>query len=191
MIKYIKNRQNALGDIPDETIGRAYPVDTFARGTVDLTTNTWILCPKNEVEKLRKDNPKCHVMGYETERALGFAPALLSQLGYRAEDVSNFYWMDNDSQMLFLQLMNQLGIKTAPHSDTYFCAEEYYIGSINLLLGLQNGFDRNDSKYAHDFNFLCEEISRCLIMRDNSVREQNDVEPQEIIRNNRQMDICR
>ena len=56
-------------DIPNEKIGRVAPMDTFTRGSIELSENSWILCPKNEVERLKIFNPKVHVLGYEGENA--------------------------------------------------------------------------------------------------------------------------
>ena len=42
-------------DIPNEKIGRVAPMDTFTRGSIELSENSWILCPKNEVERLLED----------------------------------------------------------------------------------------------------------------------------------------
>lgn len=74
-------------DIPKEKIGRAAPMDTFTRGSVDISENTWILCPKNEVEQLKVFNPKAHILGYEGENVKGLSRPFLTQLGYHGEEV--------------------------------------------------------------------------------------------------------
>ena len=102
-------------DIPNEKIGRADSMDTFTRGSIELSEHTWILCPKNEVEKLKSFNPKVHVLGYEGENVQGFSQPFLTQLGYRAEDVGMWSWMDSESTQQFNDLMAREGIKRGPH----------------------------------------------------------------------------
>ena len=123
-------------DIPDCKIGRAEPMDTFTQGSIELSENAWILCPKNEVERLKVFNPKVHVLGYEGESVQGFSQPFLTQLGYRAEEVCADKWLDNESNNQFNKLMEREGIKVCPHSLTYFFEDERCLTSINQAVSL-------------------------------------------------------
>lgn len=58
------------------------PEDTYTRGSVKLTENSYILCPKGESLQIQKENPNVTVIEYEGEYALGYGNVLLSLLGY-------------------------------------------------------------------------------------------------------------
>ena len=123
-------------DIPNEKIGRAAPMDTFTRGSLEMSENTWILCPKDEADKLKAFNPKVHVLGYEGENVLGFPQPFLTQLGYCAEDVDTWNWRDKESSHQFYKLMEKEGIKTGAHTNTYFHTEERMLRNINKAVSL-------------------------------------------------------
>ena len=81
-------------NIPNEKIGSAAPMDTFTKGSIKLQENCWLLCPKDEVIQLQEENPGIRVIGYEGESVLGYSSPFLSALGYRAEDVGMWSWLD-------------------------------------------------------------------------------------------------
>lgn len=125
-----------FADIPNEKIGSAEPMDTFTRGSIDLTENTWILCPKDEVDKLKQFNPKVHVLGYEGESVQGFPRPFLTQLGYRAEEVTMWNWRDEESVKQFKELMGKEGLETGAHSATYFYENESVLIKINEAVSI-------------------------------------------------------
>ena len=121
-------------DIPNEKIGRAAPMDTFTRGSLKLSENVWILCPKDEVERIKTLNPNIHVLGYEGESVKDFSQPFLTQLGYRAEDVGVWNWANDESSKKFYELMRKEGIKTGTHSYTYFHEDELVLTNINQAI---------------------------------------------------------
>lgn len=123
-------------DIPNEKIGRAAPMDTFTRGSIELSENTWVLCPKNEVDRLKAFNPKVHVLGYDGASVQGFSQPFLTQLGYRAEDVHMWGWTDKKSQRQFYELMKRERIKTGAHTYTHFHEDERMLTEINQAVSL-------------------------------------------------------
>lgn len=184
-------------DIPNKKIGRAATVDTFTRGSLELSENAWILCPKNEVNRLKAFNPKVHVLGYEGESVKGFSQPFLTQLGYRAEDVGAWSWSDEESTRQFLELIEKEGIKTGTHSFTYFHEDEQMLGAINQAVSL--------SKLLRDNHLITTPEDAENIMKqledsgqgfgnilsglcENSI-EEGDPEPQSIKGNHKQVDI--
>ena len=125
-----------LEDIPNEKIGQAAPIDTFTKGSLELTNNAWILCPKEEVSEIKHKNPLVHVLGYEGENVKGFSKPFLTQLGYRGEDVGMWNWESEESIKQFCDLMKKEHIDTTPHSFTTFFKEEKALLSINQVIAL-------------------------------------------------------
>ncbi len=178
-------------DIPNEKIGRAAPMDTFTRGSIELSENTWILCPKNEVEQLKIFNPKVHVLGYEGENVKGFSQPFLTQLGYRAENVGMWEWSDDESNKQFYKLMSKEGIKTAPHTFTYFYEDENTLGFINQIVSLSkllrnNYLITNPEDIKNQVYSGLGDIPSYLVEKSKIV---DDKEPQSIKANGKQMDF--
>ena len=119
-------------DIPNEKIGRVAPMDTFTRGSIELSENSWILCPKNEVERLKIFNPKVHVLGYEGENVTGYSKPFLTQLGYRGEDVGMWSWLNRKSANQFCKLMQKEGLRIGTHTYTYFHEDAQKGGPIDV-----------------------------------------------------------
>ena len=87
-----------LKEIPRKKICGITAADTFTRGGVDLTPNAWILCPVEKVKMVQKFNPHVHVLGYRGGNVRGFIAPIITQLGYRAEQVKLWGWDDLQSQ---------------------------------------------------------------------------------------------
>ncbi len=184
-------------DIPNEKIGRAAPMDTFTRGSIELSENTWILCPKNEVDRLKTFNPKVHVLGYDGENVQGFSQPFLTQLGYRAEDVGMWNWQNDESARQFYELMAREQIKTGTHTYTYFHEDEQMLGAINQAVSL--------SKLLRDNHLITnpEDIENIMKQLEDNYQGfgfilsglgeksqmEGDLEPQSIKGNHKQVDI--
>ena len=183
-------------DIPNEKIGRVAPMDTFTRGSIELSENSWILCPKNEVERLKIFNPKVHVLGYEGENVTGYSKPFLTQLGYRGEDVDMWSWTDNESANQFYELMRKEGLKIGTHTYTYFHEDEEILGSINQAVALSKLLrDNHLITTPEDMEDIMKQLadnhqSFGFILSDLCTKtDMLDIEPQSIKGNNRQADI--
>ena len=184
-------------DIPNEKIGRAAPMDTFTRGSIELSEDSWILCPKSEVERLKIFNPKVHVLGYEGESVQGFSQPFLTQLGYRAEDVGMWSWMNDESAHQFYELMAKAGIKTGTHTYTYFHEDEQLLAGINQAVSLSkllrdNHLITNPEDVENIMKQLADNYqSFGSILSDlgDKTMMSSDIEPQSIKANNKQVDI--
>lgn len=184
-------------DIPNEKIARVAPMDTFTRGSLDITENSWILCPKEEVKSLKAFNPKAHVLGYEGENVLGFSKPFLTQLGYRGEDVGMWSWSDDVSAKEFYELMEKENLKAGTHSHTYFHEDEEVITRMNKAISLAKLLrDKGLVKSQEDVPGIMEELEKSyssfgymLVGLAQKTSFESDIEPQAIVRNNRQADI--
>lgn len=184
-----------MSDIPNEKIGYASSVDTFTKGSLSLSQNCWILCPINEVEQVRKNNPNVHVIGYEGDSVLGYSSPFLSALGYRAEDVGMWSWYDEESKKQFTELMEQEGLRIAPHSATYFHEDENALIEINSLVSICNIIKNNGLlKNADDIPNMIEQLSEthfywCIESLCGGSRFDNGEYPDAVKGNHRHLDI--
>ena len=186
-----------FSDIPNEKIGRAETMDTFTRGSIELSENSWILCPKNEVERLKTFNPKVHVLGYEGENVLGFSQPFLTQLGFRAEDVGMWGWHDKKSAQKFYKLMEKEGIKTGTHTYTYFHEDEQLLSNINRAVSLSkllrdNHLITNPEDIENIMNQLADNyqsFGSILSDLEGKSAVEGDIEPQSIKGNGKQVDV--
>ncbi len=183
-------------DIPNEKVGRAAPMDTFTRGNLDLTENSWILCPANEVEQIKAQNPNVNVLGYEGDSVLGYSQPFLTQLGYRAEDVGMWSWQDEESSRQFGSLVEKEGLKVGTHSFTYFHEDEELLTNVNRAVSLCNLLRDNNllsnpkeipgiaSQLTGEHSF--EAILRCIAERTGA---KEDLEPQSIKGNGKGVEV--
>lgn len=115
-----------LESINSKQIKGAIPVDLFVENGVELGNDTWILCPQNESETIKKSNPNVNVIEYEGENVTGYADTLLYYLGYAYLRGNNREWIDyetraHNTDLLYNSLRKDnvpnLGI---PHMETVF-----------------------------------------------------------------------
>lgn len=130
-------------NIPNAKIGSVAPMDTFTKGSINLQENCWLLCPKDEVLQLQEENPGIRVIGYEGESVLGYSSPFLSALGYRAEDVGMWSWLDEESEKQFCELIKKEGLEPEPHTYTYFHEDENILTKINKAVSLCKTLNAN------------------------------------------------
>ena len=141
-----------FAEVASEQVGATVPNDTFTKGGIDLTENAWILCPADQVDDVKKENPAVHVLGYQGENSKGLAAPFLSQLGYRAEQVGMWGWDDKQSQDQFFEIAQKENIKIAQHTDTTEAEDEDYLVACNKMVGIMKMLRDNDLvKSAEDY----------------------------------------
>lgn len=123
-------------EIENNQIGSAMPNDTYTRGGIALSKNAWILCPADEVEAAKQQNPGVHVLGYKGENSKGLAAPFLSQLGYRAESVGQWGWSDQESQKQFHEMMECRGIQEIQHDNSTDAEDEEFQIATNKVIAL-------------------------------------------------------
>ena len=186
-------------DIPNERIGSTAPMDTFIKGSLDLTEDSWILCPENEVDHVKAHNPKVHVLGYKGENVTGYSQPFLTHLGYRAESVGMWNWADDESANQFLEFTQKEGLPTGAHTYTHFHEDEQTLTDINQAMALIKLLRDNKliTKQKDVENIMSQiqenqfqnfgNILSCLV--EGSMIEKNDADPEAIKANNKQVDI--
>ena len=112
-------------DIPREQYANVFPNDTYTNGSVNLTTNCWILVPKGEGEEVRKNNPGVNVIEYEGPTVTGYADKVVRMLGYSKQEIDpGAYggWRDADANNSFYEFTSREGFRSGIH---YFSNEQY------------------------------------------------------------------
>lgn len=108
-------------DIKKEQYANVYPNDTYTIGGVELTSNSWILVPRGESEKVKKENPGVNVMEYEGQDVSGYANILIKYLGYSKEiiDPGRYGgWSNKEHKYKFIEFMKREGFRTGTHWDS-------------------------------------------------------------------------
>lgn len=187
-----------LEDIPNEKIGRAATQDTFTRGSIELSENSWILCPENETEKIKTFNPTVHTIGYKGESVKGYAKSFVTQLGYRGEKVGMWSWADEKSKNQFFELLDREGLKYGAHTYTYFAEDEKMVQDINRAVSLCKLIKDNKlAKTPEDMQSVMQQLDEqgqgfSSILSDlckkSSIGEE-ELESGAIVGNNRQVGI--
>ncbi len=130
-------------DIPRSQIKEAAASDTFTKGGVDLSSGSWILCPKGEMEKARKACPEASIIEYDGPNVTGYADTLVSNLGYKYEDVGMWSWSDSKSDEQYKDIMTKEGLTFAAHSYTEYSSNEKMLEAINKTVSILGLIKRN------------------------------------------------
>ena len=125
-----------LSDIDTSTLGAVEPEDTFSIGDFKFSKNTWFLCPQSMIEVAKKNNPNCNVLGYEGTRALEYATAFISQLGYSTENITKNGWSNPDSSKAFMDLREKTGLPSGKHANTQFYKDLKFLEQLNRAVSL-------------------------------------------------------
>ena len=127
-----------LKDIESKSLGAVEAEDTFTIGNLDLSksNNSWIMCPENQIEEMKQNNPNCHIIGYKGTRALEYATPFVTQLGYRAENITKNGWLDDVSSQQFSQLRQKEQLPYGKHANTPFYTDLKFLESMNRAVGL-------------------------------------------------------
>ena len=147
-------------ELPRDRVRQAVSVDTYTEGGVDLTKECWILCPISEVEKVKQNNPNVNVIGYEGENVSKFSPAVLSALGYKAEEVGMWSWINDADQRNYNDLMIREGFTMTPHTYTKEHEAERALSDINKMVAMFNVIKQNGLvKTPEDFDQVFTDIT--------------------------------
>jgi len=107
--------------------------DSFVRDKAPLNEECYILCPKDEVEKVRKNNNLVNIIPYEGNNVSGFANAVISFLGYKCEKITNHGWVSDD-EYLYNALMRNKNLNILEHMSTEDYSDDLMKNSYNHIL---------------------------------------------------------
>lgn len=114
--------------------------DLFSLGSVPITDNAYILCPKEEIDKMKEANPTAHVIGYEGNSISQYVNIFLSNIlgyKYKVPTLNSRRW-DNgrgiDAENVW-KLMNDNGWELTDHNGSKWDINDHIQQSIDLLDG--------------------------------------------------------
>lgn len=157
-----------FNEMPDEKIARANPEDTYIHGDFELSRNCWILCPKEEVDSVKQNNPGLNVLGYEGNRALGYPKTLINILGYGLEVVQEHGWKNsNENTKRFQEICKHHNLKSGQHSGSKEHEDEMFKGSINRFIYIikllkDNNLIQNPSDINNVMKDLKDEFNKVM-----------------------------
>lgn len=103
-------------DKVDKTsFGGGVAVDLYTDGSFYIPEGSYILCPQNESDLVKKMNPELKVVGYEGECSLGYGNLFIQLLGYKKEEICDKYWNNPKDDKKFHEILNELGIPDVLH----------------------------------------------------------------------------
>lgn len=141
-------------DIPIGSIGSAAPMDTFVIDNVQVTPNAYILCPKEDLEIVKSQNPSAKIITYEGNSVSGFADLLISKLGRKVESCGMWGWSDKADNEKYLDIIQKAGIdKWAPHSHTKLFEQEDRISRLERAVAIL-GITNNKHLMQNDEDFI-------------------------------------
>lgn len=126
-------------DIPKEQYANVYPNDTYTIGSVCLTSNSWILVPKGEGQKVKENNPNVNVIEYEGEFVTGYAAKLARMLGYEPKSVntgSHGGWNDEEAKNVLYQLAITEGYPFHTHCGSSELYQETFGDEIQIIIAI-------------------------------------------------------
>ncbi len=184
-------------DIPIEKVASVTSNDTYTRGGIDLTQNAWILCPIDEVEKIKKQNSNVHVLGYVGESVKGLVNPFLSQLGYCAEEVGEKTWNDGESNQQLNDLINKEHLNSVQHYSSTDGEDEDFLIQTNKAIAIIKMFSENHLiKSPKDYERLKPQLEttgfeNCFynIMQRYSDSKQKNIDNTAIIANHRNIEV--
>lgn len=169
--------------VPKEQFGSNNCVDTFTEGAVKLNEKSYIICPKDEIEIVKKNNPNATVIGYEGENVQNYANALLWALGYPVEQGNDWGFENTLHQNEYTQMMQKEGYSSFIHhthtKTKQIETKRFYvsmiIGVIELIMN-NSKFNNIDSKTIVEQT----QISKYLYYCDDDTRDLFNYYLQEI-----------
>lgn len=114
--------------------------DLFSLGSVPITDTTYILCPKDEIDKMKEANPTAHVIGYEGDSVSKYVNVFLSNiLGYKykvpTQNSRNWDSGQGIDAENVCKLMKDNGWELTDHTGSKWDINDHIQQSIDLLDG--------------------------------------------------------
>lgn len=140
--------------------------DTFSKGNVDIK-NGFILCPKDEVDEMKKKNPSITVIGYKGENVDEFANKFISMLGYKFESVEANGWSNlSDEAQAKATIETKMNVAGDKHYLTKEGIEEDIdMGKREFIAIIDKLFDPS---MDFDPNKLAQQLFKKLIINDSN-----------------------
>lgn len=129
-----------LGDMPIKNLRSAAVMDTFFESGIQMPKKAIFLCPEEDLDKVKAQNPDLQIIAYKGKNVKGYADSIVGMLGKHVEEIGMWNWFSNNGNKYYEMLKNEVGdhISTAPHVATPEKEEEDYFSSINHFNALND-----------------------------------------------------
>ena len=131
-------------DVPN--IINAATGDTYTKGNVDIKKG-FLLCPFDEMEHLKKNNPNITIIGYKGDNVTGFANIFVSMLGYKYERICMHGWENEDAKKVYNTIKSKTNYKQSEHSVSNDKKEEEAFNGTSQLSALIEKLLKNKVNY--------------------------------------------
>lgn len=153
-------------DVPIDTIGAAAAVDTFVVGDVKLTENTYIICPKEDIEKVQKANPECSVIGFENnikknKSAENYGNLVLKLLGVKVQDADQYNYQSYDARIQYREIISDLHLIDTLHIYTEYPIKDNHKHNIQIIQMILDYYTNNIEKAVET-----DELGNVVIRKD-------------------------
>lgn len=153
-----------MADIPKERL-KGEPNDMYVvNGGVEITPNSYILCPQGKGKEIKENNPNATVIECEGKGINGYAKAFLSTIGYKQTDTKAFEFCDQDEVGKqraddFLRIIKENGIPNVPHFLSKEETEESRYARFNQAIAISHIIEDNGLiNSEEDSNKILKEI---------------------------------
>ncbi len=152
-----------LKSIPKEKIKNNNAVDTYTKGEVKLSKDCFIICPKEDIEKVKKENPNCIIVGYDDSKPINYANTLLWFMGYPVEKSNEHGFCNIEQSKRYASVIKESGYYKSFEKHYYSDEKEienklfdvsYYIGLLELIM-------TNEDFRGKDPNIIENKIINC------------------------------
>ena len=133
-----------IANMDKNKFGSVEASDTYTNGDCPIPKGSVIICPEQQVEKMKTDNPNTIVVSYEKGYAKDYCPAVLSQMGYKFEQMNNWSWINEDSVAQLKQLKEKESLPSGHHSYTWEFEDLKKLEKINMAVSLAKTLSDNN-----------------------------------------------
>lgn len=137
-----------MADIPKERL-KGEPNDMYVvNGGVEITPNSYILCPQGKGKEIKENNPNATVIECEGKGINGYAKAFLSTIGYKQTETSDhgFYYRNEFGEQRtndFWRIMKENGITYDQHNGSKEQIEESRYARFNQAIAISHIIEDN------------------------------------------------
>ena len=158
-----------FSEMPINRIVQAPACNTYVKGSLRLTKNTYMLVPVGEGQAIKRDNLELSVIEYEGQNVAGYADALISMLGYNRYKIDEHTWEANSKydEEKYNKLMEQAGLSLNQYSDTVESYQEKLTFNLETLKSILNKLPidyMSDTAFANALRNKCIEYLQKIVI---------------------------
>lgn len=140
-------------DMPLNNLKNFNVVDTYFESDIKIPSSAIILCPKEEMKKVKENNPNVNIVGYTGKsNVTDFANRMVYLSGYRYETVEKYGWQNLTNQKRAKSVVLNNGFSTGKHFGTNENIKERALKGLKKFVKIleiieNNNLVNNDNLY--------------------------------------------